>query len=98
MGLLNLFSKPSAAVRRLPAGSMTVDRVGHVVTTTVSSTYPEELLEEIAKEVLGVFREARKSHLPLTEFKIEFASLHITAREARGGALIFLTPAVPFTS
>jgi hypothetical protein len=94
MGLLNLFSKARPALQRLPSGSVTVDREGHIVTTTVSSSYPEELLHEIADEVLRLFEEARNAHLPLTEFRIHFASLHITAREARGGAIIFLSPAV----
>jgi hypothetical protein len=98
MGLLSLFSKSRPALRRLPSGTMTVDRAGKIVTSTVASSYPEELLHEIANEVLGLFREARAAHLPIGEFKIHFASLHVTAREARGGALIFLSPAVPFTT
>jgi len=95
MGLLNLFAKPRPALQRLPSGSMTVDREGHIVTSTVSCTYPVDILEEIAEEVLRLFAEARKAHLPLSEFRIHFASLHVTAREARGGAIIFLSPAVP---
>jgi hypothetical protein len=95
MGLLNLFAKSRPALQRLPAGSMTVDRDGHIVTSTVASSYPEDVLAEIADEVLRLFVEARKAHLPLTEFRIHFASLQITAREARGGALIFLTPSGP---
>lgn len=94
MGLLNLFSKPRPALQRLPSGSITVDRDGRIVTSTVASSYPEDVLEGIAEEVLGLFEEARKAHLPLTEFTIHFASLRISAREARGGALIFLTPSV----
>ena len=94
MGILNLFSRSRPALQRLPAGTMTVDRAGHIVTSTVTSSYPEDMLAEIADEVLGMFNEARKAHLPLTEFKIHFASLHVTAREARGGAIIFLSPAV----
>jgi len=93
MGLLNLFSKARPVLQRLPSGSLTVDREGHIVTTTVSSSYPEESLHEIADEILRLFQEARNAHLPLTEFRIHFASLHITAREARGGAIIFLSPA-----
>ena len=95
MGLLNLFSKARPTLQRLPSGSLTVDREGHIVTSTVSSSYPEELLHVIADDVLRLFQEARKAHLPLTEFRIHFASLHVTAREARGGAIIFLSPAVP---
>ncbi|HXT10297.1 MAG TPA: hypothetical protein VN873_01955 [Candidatus Angelobacter sp.] len=94
MGLLNLFAKPRPALQRLPSGSMTVDRDGNIVTRTVTSTYPEEILHQIADEVLRLFQEARKAHLPLSEFRIHYASLHITAREARGGAIIFLAPAV----
>jgi hypothetical protein len=94
MGILNLFSRSRPALQRLPAGTMTVDRAGHIVTSTIASSYPVDMLEEIAGEVLNLFREARTAHLPLTEFRIHFASLHITAREARGGAIIFLSPAV----
>ena len=97
MGILNLFSKPRPALRRLPAGSLTVDREGHIVTSTVASSYPREVLEEMADEVLRLFREARAAHLPVSEFKIQFASLQLTAREARGGALIFLFPSVSVT-
>ena len=74
---------------------MPVDREGHIVTCPVSSSYPVEILEEVADEVLRLFAEARKAHLPLSEFRLHFASLHITAREARGGAFIFLSPAGP---
>jgi hypothetical protein len=95
MGLLNLFAKPRPVLQRLPSGSMTVDRDGNIVTTTISSSYPEDILQEVADEVLNLFVEARKAHLPLHDLKIQFASLHITAREARGGAIIFLSPAVP---
>jgi len=95
MGLLNLFTKPRPGLQRLPSGSMTVDREGYIVTSTISSSYPVDILEEIADEVLRLFAEARKAHMPLNEFRIHFASLHVTAREARGGAIIFLSPAVP---
>jgi hypothetical protein len=98
MGLLNLFSKPRPTLRRLPSGSLTVDRGGMIVASTVASSYPEEVLHEIGDEVLRLFREARSAQLPLTEFKMTFATLQITAREARGGALIFFSPAVPFAS
>jgi hypothetical protein len=98
MGLLNLFSKPRPVLRRLPSGSLTIDRAGTIVASTVASSYPEDMLHEIAKEVLFLFREARTAQLPLTEFKISFATFQITAREARGGALIFLTPSAPFAS
>jgi len=80
------------AVQQLPAGSITVDRNGLVVTSTVSSAYPMALLGEIGREVLALFREARAAQTPLTEVSIHFGSFLVTARELRGGAVIFLVP------
>jgi hypothetical protein len=98
MGLLNLFSRSGAEVHRLPTGSMTVDRDGNVVTTTISSVYSAGLLRTIAEEVLHLFRESRAAQFPVSEFNLQFASLQITAREMRGGAIIFLSVKTPFTT
>jgi hypothetical protein len=92
MGLLTLFSKSRASVHRLPSGSITVDRQGHVVCATISSAYPSALVHNITLEVLTLFREAREKQIPLAELNLHFASLLITAREMRGGAIIFLSP------
>ena len=81
-----------AAVQQLPVGSITVDREGLIVTSTVSSAYSKSLLGEIGSEILGVFREARNAQMPLTEVSIHYGSFLVTARELRGGAIIFLLP------
>lgn len=98
MGLLNLFSKPSPAVQRLPRGSLTVDRHGEVIATTISSTCPTALVQAVGTHVLRLFQEARKAQIPLSELNLHFGSLQITAREMRGGAVIFLKPKDPFNS
>jgi hypothetical protein len=92
MGFLKRFFKSRAAVQQLPAGSLTVSRDGKVVTSTIASGYPQGLLRDIVRDVLLLFRQARDAQLPLAEFSIHFASLSITAREMRGGAVIFLSP------
>jgi hypothetical protein len=95
MGLLRKLSRlfrSRAAVQQLPAGSVTVDRDGNIITSTVSSAYPKALLGEIGRDVLRLFRDAREAQMPLAEISIHFASLRITARELRGGAIIFLFP------
>jgi hypothetical protein len=92
MGFLKRFFRSRAAVQQLPTGSVTVDRDGHIVTYTVSSAYPKALLRDIGLEVLSIFSEARTAQVPLAEISIHFASLNITARELRGGAVIFLLP------
>jgi hypothetical protein len=94
MGFLkNLFRiRPRAAVQQLPSGSIAVDRDGNVVTSTVSSAYSKDLLRAIGRDVLALFHEAREAQMPLAEVNIQFVSLRITARELRGGAVIFLFP------
>lgn len=92
MGLLNLFNKSSPSLLRLPAGSFTVDRSGALLAGTLPSNFPSDLAREIARNILTSFREAAAAHLPLTELVIHYPSLKISARELRGGAVIFLTP------
>ena len=93
MGILNkIFGGHNAAVQQLPVGTVTVDRLGHIVTSTISSSYPGHLLQDIGRDVLELFREARAAQMPLSEVSLHFASLRITARELRGGAIIFLFP------
>jgi hypothetical protein len=92
MGLLRLFDRPAPVLLPLPSGSFTSDRHGMVLIDTLPSTFPRALLGDIAQQVLRVFREAAEAQLPLAELNIQYASLRITARELRGGALVFLAP------
>ena len=84
----------NAKIQQLPTGSLTVDREGSIVTSTVSSAFPAKILHEIGHDVLELFREARAAHMPLAEVNLHFGSLRITARELRGGAIIFLFPQI----
>jgi hypothetical protein len=92
MGFLKKIFRRTAAVQELPSGSLTVDRNGNTITSTISSAYPSSLLKEIARDVLKLFQEARDAQMPLGEVSLHFASLRVTARELRGGAIIFLFP------
>lgn len=94
MGFLKRFFRGRASVQQLPTGTITVDRHGHIVTSTVSSAYPQGLLRDIGADVLGLFKDARAAELPLAEISLHFGSLHVTARELRGGAIIFLFPQI----
>ena len=95
MGLLNLFSKPAPTLLRLPSGSFTVDREGRVLMGTLPSSFPMDLVHDIAEQVQTAFRDAEAAQLPLSELSISYPSLKITAREMRGGALIFLSTKSP---
>jgi hypothetical protein len=94
MGLLNLFSKSEETVHltRLFSGSITVDAEGNVITSTLPRSFPESHVQEISSRVLKIFADAKETHLPMTELVLEFPALKITARELRGGAIIFLAP------
>jgi hypothetical protein len=92
MGILNFFAKPAAALMLLPRGSFTVDREGRVLASTLPQSFPDELAKEIALDVLEAFRKAQDSKIVVREFVIRYANLKLTARELRGGAIIFLVP------
>ena len=92
MGLLTFFSRNSPSLLKLHSGSFTVDREGKVLVRTLPSSFPQEVIEDISEQVLAAFREATDAHLPLSEVIINYPSLRITARELRGGALVFLAP------
>ena len=92
MGFLKKLFGGTAAVQQLPTGTITVDRNGHIVASTVSTGFPKNLLQTIGHDVLELLREARAAQMPLAEVSLHFGSLRITARELRGGAIIFLFP------
>jgi len=92
MGLLNLKSRTTPAVTRLPSGSFTVNRNRKVVTSTLPQSFSPILMQEIADHTLNAFRDAQAAGLSPMELEVHYASLKITAREMRGGAIVFLTP------
>src|SRR5882724_6069402 len=94
MGLLRFFSKPAPMLMKLPSGSFTVDCEGEVIVGTLPSSFPREMVRAIAEQVLATFREAASAQLLLSEISIHYPSLKITARELRGGAIVFLAPKV----
>lgn len=99
MGLLNYFrGNPAPALQRLPNGTFTVDREGRVLISTLSSGVPAVLLRDIGRAVLATFREAHEAGVPLAELIVRYAGFKITARELRGGAIVFLLPQSPLAA
>ena len=99
MGLLNMFSRPAKPLLQLHSGSFSMDRSGRVLAGTLPSSFPEELVEQIGQCIADTFREAHTIQLPLDELVIHYPGMKITAREMRGGAMIFLsTPSTFVTS
>ncbi|MFN7139250.1 MAG: hypothetical protein ACK4UN_07925 [Limisphaerales bacterium] len=95
MGFLSFFSRSeeAAPLSRLVSGSITVDAEGNVITSTLPRSFPQEKVEEISTRILKIFQGAKQAHLPLHELVLDYPALKITARELRGGAIIFLAPA-----
>ena len=95
MGLLKPFSRQQKTLRpeRLPSGCFTLHRGGGLASSTLPSSFAKETILEIGREVLRIFDSAQDANLALTDLHLNFSGLTITARELRGGALIFLQPA-----
>lgn len=92
MGFLSRFKETKAEVKRLPSGTFTVDADCHIVSSTVPRTVPEALVKEIGRHILAIFAGARQANLQFSELVVQYAAFKITAREMRGGAIVFLSP------
>lgn len=95
MGILKPFSRAQKPLRpeRLPSGCYTMHRGGALVASTLPSTFSRATMIEIGNVVMEAFQSAREASLALTDLHLKFSGLAITAREMRGGALVFLQPA-----
>ncbi len=95
MGVLKPFSREHkpARIERLPSGCFSLHRGGELAASTLPGSFPLEKVMEIGKVVLETFRSAQNANLLLTDLHIRYSGLLISARELRGGALIFLSPA-----
>ena len=93
MGFLNqLFRGPPAKLVKLPSGSFTVDHTGRVITSTLPQTFPAANLQEMGRAVLAYFQGAQQAQIPVRELIVNYPVLRLSARELRGGAIIFLRP------
>jgi len=95
MGILKPFSRTQKPLRleRLPNGCFSVHSGGDLVASTLPSDFPMNTMREIAKAVIETFSRAQQANLPLSDLYMHFSGLTVTARELKGGALIFLNPA-----
>ena len=92
MGFLSRFSKPTPKLERLPSGSFTVDALGRVLASTLPHSFSSVYMAEMSSTVLDIFKDARTAALPLSELIVRYGGFKITARELRGGAILFLKP------
>jgi hypothetical protein len=92
MGFLTFNKGGKPELKRLASGTFTVDPHGHVVSSTVPASVPDGQIREIGRHILGIFQGAQKVNLQFTELVVQYAAFKITARQMRGGAIIFLSP------
>ena len=93
MGFLsNIMAKQSSRLTKLPSGAFSVDQDGNVVSSTLPKTFPEAQMREIGQKVLTFLRGAQNAQIPVTELNVYYASLKLTARNLRGGAIVYLSP------
>jgi len=93
MGILKkIFSKTNGALSKLPSGAFALDRDGHLIVSTLPGGFSEALMRDIGQRVLTFFRGAQTAQVPVQELNLYYPSLKVTARNLRGGAIIFLAP------
>lgn len=98
MGLLGLFEQTAKAPLKIPTGCFSLDPQGRVISSTMPSSFPAEIVAEIGDTILKTFRESHMAGLGLTQLSIHYASMRVTARDLHGGALVFLNPLMMSTS
>lgn len=84
--------QPSLKLTKVPSGVFALDRDGKVVVSTLPQSFPQAQMREIGDRVLTFFRGAQDAQMPQQELNVYYPSLKVTARNLRGGALIFLSP------
>jgi len=92
MAFLKFFSRSQPKLAALPRGSFTVDRQGRILISTLPQLFPAAIVKDISEQVLAAFRAAQAAKSPLTELIVRYSTLKLTARELRGGAIVFLVP------
>ena len=88
--LFNKAQKPE--VKRLASGTFTVGPDGPDRQFDLRGSVPETLVKDIGRQVLAIFEGAHKANLQFSELVVQYAAFKITARQMRGGAIIFLSP------
>jgi hypothetical protein len=91
MGFLSNWFSSAKPLLQLHSGSFSVDRSGRILATTLPSSFPRNLVETIGQCITLTFKEAQAAQLPLEELIVHYPGLKITAREMRGGAMVFLS-------
>ena len=92
MGVINRIGPNRSGINRLPSGAFTVDSQGNLVSSTVPQWVPEGLVVQIGQNILAIFKGGAAARLPFTELRVQYEAFRITAREMRGGAIVFLSP------
>ena len=91
MGFLTSWFRSAKPLLKLHTGSFSMDRSGRILATTLPSSFPRNLVDNIGQCIALTFEQARAAHLPLDEIVVNYPALRITAREMRGGAMVFLS-------
>ncbi|MGB9602043.1 MAG: hypothetical protein ACP5MG_08390 [Verrucomicrobiia bacterium] len=95
MGLIKRKPSMETITWEIKAGSFNVDANGKILSSTLPSSVPEDVIKKITEGILGYFYGANKIGLFNDEVNISFPTLKIFARKMRGGALIRISPVNP---
>ena len=77
---------------RPPQGCCTYDTKGRILTSTLPSSFPREMVQLIGNDVLAAFKAAASAGTPLQELTVSYPTLTIRASLRRSSAAVFLIP------
>ena len=75
-----------------PAGSFLMDEKGHVRSSTLPTSFPQECLRTIAQKVFQAFKTGRTRSLEFTELRVDYPGLKLRAKQGARGTMVYLTP------
>lgn len=78
-----------------PSGCFTADSSGRIIASTLPGSFSPETAGKIAEAIIATFRHGQQAQMTLGELQIQYAACKLSARELRGGAIVFLAPASP---
>ncbi len=90
---MNFFrSRGEARAFDIPRGAFTYDSEGDILIGSVPTAWLEEFGPYLVKAFRKAFSSAEEKGLPLTEIALHYGGARLTAKDLRGGGIVYVFP------
>lgn len=76
----------------IPQGAFTYDSAGSILVGSVPMAWLDEFGPYLVKTFRKAFAAAEEKGLPLTEIALHYGGARLTAKDLRGGGIIYIFP------